>query len=223
MMTSTATRALCLGLGLGLTALTPATAAIFGATSGVINSGGPGFGTLTDTLNGAGLSTGYVSGVTDFDTYVATASHTNIFSGFEWFSNFDSTAASVTYNLGMNYLVNKMALWNEESSGIGLLDLLVSTDGINFTALLPSLVPTDNPLGPDYFADVFSFGPTTFQYLRMDMSGCPQALPGSFPSCAIGEVAFNQVAAVPVPAALPLLLAGLGALGLVRSRRRKQV
>ena len=218
----TLARALCLGLGLGLATLTPASAAIFGATSGTINSGGSGSGTLTETLNQAGLSSNYISGVTDFDTYVATATHTNFFSGFEWFSNSGTTAAMVTYDLGMNYLVNKMALWNEESSGIGLLNLLVSTDGINFTALLSNLFPTDNPLGPQYLADVFTFGPTTFRYLRMDMSGCPQALPGSFRACAIGEVAFNEVAAVPVPAALPLLLAGLGALGVLRSRRRRQ-
>ena len=112
-----------------------------------------------------------------------------------------------------------MALWNEESSGIGLLDLLWSIDGTTFSSLLTGLTPTDNTVGSNYFADVFGFATTSLQYVRMDMSRCPQPLPGSFSACAIGEVAFNQVAAVPVPAAGLMLLGALGGLGLMRRRR----
>lgn len=53
---------------LGLTSQAHA-GAIYSAVSAVINSGGPGFGTLTVTFNQAGLSSGYTSGVTDFDNY----------------------------------------------------------------------------------------------------------------------------------------------------------
>ena len=213
------TRTLCAAAIASVGALLPANAAIIGAVSGVITSGGPGFGTLTETLDQSGLSATYTSGVTDFGTFVAGTTHTPIFAGFEWFSEFGSTTASVTYNLGAKLLIDKMALWNEESSGIGLLDLLVSDDGITFTSLLAGLLPTDNPVAA-YSADVFAFGATAFQFIRMDMSKCPQPLPGSFPSCAIGEVAFNQVAAVPVPAGGLLLLAALGGLGLLRRRNK---
>lgn len=196
-----------------------AQAAIVGAVGGTINAGGPGFGTLTETFNQSGLSAGYVSGVTDFDTYVPGTSHTLIFSGFEWFSEDPSSAANVTYDLGSVLTINKMALWNEEVAGIGLLSLLVSSDNVNFASLASGLTPTNNPLNSDYFADIFTFAATSFRYIQLDMTGCPQP-DGGFNSCAIGEVAFNSVAEVPVPASLPLLIGALGGLGLIRRRRK---
>ena len=211
-------KAAALATVMGVGAIAPANAAIVGAVSATINSGGPGSGSIADTYNQAGLSAGYTSGVTDFDSFVAGTSHTLVFAGNEWFGNSGTTSANVTYDLGSVLSINKMALWNEESSGIGLLDLLISSDGINFSTLLSNLAPTDNPLA-DYLADVFSFATTSFRYVQLDMSRCPQVDPGSYPSCAIGEVAFNQVAAVPVPAAGFLLFGALG--GLAALRRRK--
>ncbi len=215
-------KTLCVAAIAGLGAVLPANAAIISAVSGVINSGGPGSGTLSETFNQSGLSAGYTSGVTGFNTFVATTTHTNLFTDFvdvfEWFSNEGTDSASVTYDLGSVVKIDKMALWNEESSGIGLLDLLFSTDGTTFSSLLSGLTPTDNPLA-DYLADVFSFASTDLRYVRMDMSRCPQPVAGIYNACAIGEVAFNQVAAVPVPAAGLLLLGALGGLGLMRRRR----
>ena len=199
-----------------------ASAAIVSAVGATIDSGGPGFGNIADTYNQNGLSSNYVSGVTDFNTYIGGGpTHTPIFSGFEWFSNSGSTSAQVTYDLGSVLKISKMAIWNEEASGIGLLDLFGSTDGVTFTSLLAGVLLTDNPGGFfSYTADILNFTATNFRYIRLDMSGCPQPN-GSFPACAIGEVAFNSVSSVPVPAALPLVMTGLFGLGAL-SRRRKQ-
>jgi hypothetical protein len=192
---------------------------IFSPTSGIINSGGPGFGTLTETINQAGLLSNFVSGVTDFDTYLATNPlHTLVFAGNEWFSNSGTTSASVTYDLGSLTNIDRLALWNEESSGIGTLDLFHSSDGINFAPLALGLKPTDNPLA-NYPADVFSFASVNTRYIRFDMSDCPQPNPASFPSCAIGEVAFRK-ANVPEPASVLGLLA-IGALGAGAALKRK--
>lgn len=208
--------ALVAAVGLAL----PAQAAIIGAVGGTINAGGPGFGTLTETFNQAGLSATYIPGVTDFDSFVASTTHTDIFAGFEWFSNEGGSSASVTYDLGGVKRIDKMALWNEEFAGIGVLDLLVSGDGVSFSSLLSGLTPNDSPSNLDYAAEVFGFAATAFRYIQLDMSGCPQPDGAGRVFCSIGEVAFNEVAAIPVPAAGFLLLGGLGGLAALRRGKR---
>jgi hypothetical protein len=206
-----------------LTTLPAAAQVIVSPVDGVINAGGPGFGLLSHTYDQSGLSVGFTSGVTNFDAYIAlNPMHTNLFPGYEWFSNSGTTSASVTYDLGSTMTIDRLALWNEESSGIGLLDLFWSVNGTDFFALALGIAPFDNPLA-DYPAQVFGFNATNFRFVRFDMSECPQPDPGSFPSCAIGEVAFSaRLEQQVVPEPITLLLLGSGLVGVAAVRRRRR-
>lgn len=181
---------------------------------------------IGNTINQSGLSAGFTSGVTDFDTYLAGNPMHSLNADTEWFGAYGTTSATVTYDLGSAWAIDRLALWNEESSGIGMFDLFVSLDGVAFTQIANDLTPFDNPLA-DYPAEVFGLGLHTARYVRMDLSGCPQLDPGSYPSCAIGEVAFSAARAtsVPEPGSLGLFgtaLAGFAGL-LFFDRRRRTV
>lgn len=195
-------------------------ATIIGAVSATASNTTPGFG-IGHTIDQSGLSVNYVSGVTDFDTYIGLSPMHSLSASTEWFGALGSTSATVEYDLGAVFSIDRLALWNEESSGFGTGLISVSTDGITYSNLT-TINPFDNPLA-DYPAEVFGFAATSLRYFRMELSGCPQIDPGSYNSCAIGEVAFATAAAVPVPASLPLLVGALGAFGFLRRKRNKSV
>lgn len=191
---------------------------IIAPISATVDTSAPGFGSITNTFDQSGLSIGYTAGVTNFDAYIASGPmHSLIFSGNEFFGNSGTSTLQVTYDLGSAQKISALALWNEESSGIGSLNLLTSLDGITFSVLATGLSPTDNPLA-DYPADVFAFGAVSTRYVRFEASGCPQPNPGSFPACAIGEVAF-RAGAVPEPASWAMMIAGFGLVGATMRRR----
>lgn len=208
-----------------MTALSPVQAqTIIGATSAVVNKSGPGdpSGSIISTYNQSGLSTPYVSGVTNFDAYLAGGPfHTTLYSRFEWFGNSGTTDALVTYDLGQLFNIDRLALWNEEFAGIGLLNVLGSTDGVTFSTIGAGFKPTNNVyLGNPYFADVFALTPTSLRYVRLDASGCPQPDGGPYTACSIGEVAFRTAApAVPEPATWAMMIAGMGLVGATMRRR----
>lgn len=201
---------------------------VVGAQSAQIISGAPGVGAISSTYDQYGLINDYESGVTDFDTYIASNPlHVWDFSVddggttyyYEWFSNFGTATASVSYDLGEVRFTQGMALWNEDGNGIGKLNILGSIDGVTWTTLGSGLSPTNHDQGVDYGADVFSWGVLATRYIKIEASQCPSS--STWVGCSIGEVAFN-VSAVPEPSSIAMAGLGLAIVGAVATRRRRQ-
>jgi hypothetical protein len=207
---------------IGIAGSASAVGIIFSPVNAVIDSGGPGYDNnpISVTYDRSGLSSGFTSGVTDFDTYIASnPTHTIFYVGNEWFSNQGTTSATVTYDLGSSKTIDKLALWNEEFSSIGTLNLFYSNDNVNFFSLASGLSPTNNPLDVDYKADVFSFASTNARYVRFEASACEQV---NYAGCGIAEVAFSVntiAAAVPEPFTIVGTLVG----GTAALRMRKKL
>lgn len=183
-------------LTIGAGTATAAPGAIVGPVSAVINSGGPGDEPIAVTYNQGGLSVGYTSGVTDFDTYVASApTHTFAFSGAEWFSEPGAASTTVvTYDFGSVINIDRLALWNENVAGIAQLDLLAAGEDMIFTEFATDLVPTDNPSVTDYLADVFAFSPVSARYVRFNITDSYDINGPEIANVGIGEVAFRTTA-----------------------------
>lgn len=176
-------------------------------------------------INQSGLSKTYVSGVTDFDSYVASNPIHSAAAG-EWLSTGPLTFARVTFDLGEVTEFNGFAIWNEDSSSISSIIASIFPGG-TYSGF--GLNDTTSSIGLDYGASVQRHQNVSSRYVQFDIYGCNRA-GFTHNGCGLGEVAFRSTAlappppppppGVPEPATWAMMLIGFFGMGsAIRSRR----
>ncbi len=200
-----------------------ANAAILSPTSIIANTLGELNSDFVDEnlINQSGLSSGFISGVTDFDSYLGlspTQSDPSLSGGGGYASSLFTLSGDIDFDLGGVFEIKRMALWNDrDGQSIGSFTLFISSDsGFVSSTNLGTFLPTTSLTNPVQ-AEVFDITDGVGQFVRLRIN-YPQDSGLSIVN--FGELAFDvSVSSVPVPAAAWLF--GSGLLGLIGMARRK--
>jgi len=172
---------------------------------------GTSVGSTDNVINQSGLSDGYTSLATNFDTYTAgTPTHDNTINLNHWTSALSTTSGNFDFDLGGNFTIESFALWNNAgTNGVRDFTLLVDDNaGFSSPTSLGSFTVLITGFGPQnaLLSQVFSFAATSASFVRMQVANNHGGNATTF-----GEAAFEvQSQTVPEPSALALL--GMGSL-----------
>jgi hypothetical protein len=175
-------------------------------------------GNINNVINQAGQNPTYISGVTDFASYTATATATPGNASDLWTSANAATMGNVDFTLGGSFEIDSFAVWalvSTNGDNIGNFTLLASNDAsFTTTTTLGNFTPTYSP-GSPIPATVVTFTPTTASFVRMEITSN-----NGGPDAGLNEAAFGiEPSSAPEPSSL--LMAGIGIVTVLRYRLRR--
>lgn len=183
------------------------------------------FAAASHVIDQSALTPRYTSKVSDFDSYInshPTANHG--FGAAAWGSPAGVRSGTFDLNLGGDYKVNSMALWNavDDPSAIREFNILLD-DNPSFSSPekfsgFTALNSLREESSFSSFSQVFTFDPTAAHFVRLEILNTWS--PSSY-GTVFNEVMFG-VSPVPESETYAMLLAGLGLIGFM-SRRRNTV
>jgi hypothetical protein len=177
---------------------------------------------ITHVFSQAGLYSGFISGVTDFDAYAPSGQlHKDDSQGNDWYGPGQGyePGGFVDFDLGQAMQIARAAVWNEDAGGIGTIKVYTSIDeAFTSPTLVGEFTLSDNAFGVDYAADVLDLIDTFGRYVRFEILSLGAG--SQWTGVSLGEVAFEErsVQIVPLPSGAGL--AGVGLLALASRRRQ---
>jgi hypothetical protein len=185
--------------------------AILSPTAVVGDTLGTGAGKVGHLIDQSGLSAPFISGATDFDTYVATnPTHAGLTGANGWASANNDTSGYLEFDLGSVYAITAFAMWTQNNpSAIDSFSLSTAMDSAFTTGVanLGSFTGTKTLTVQTF--DVSAVG----EFVRLQVNS---TFGGT--NVDIGEVAFD-VATVPEPATFAIVGMGLAAIAALRRPR----
>lgn len=169
-------------------------------------------------INQSGLAAPYVSGVTDFDTFVPSTATVGGGSSFNtWYSAAGNLTGNFDFALGGTYTIGSLAIWADpQGIGQGVNQFnLYADDNAAFSSptLLGTYAAADGTGNATNVGQVFGFAPTSASYVRMEILSNH----GSTLTTGMVEAAFETV--VPEPGVAGVMGMGVAMVGVGRRRR----
>ena len=171
-------------------------------------------GSIAHTIDESGLQTAFISGVTDFSTYIASNPvHDGPNASNAWAGAISAAPIDLDYNLGASYTVDALALWTSFSGfSINRFSVFTATDSGFVTAVnVGNFSALDtNPVT----AQVFALAPSVGSFLRVEVLSDHGSAAVNLSELAV------EAGPASVPEPMSLVLVGTGLLAVARRRLR---